>query len=54
VTTTLTLFDPTLSAIAPEALPDVTEVPLTVMVAFACARVGVIVMLESELPTDAA
>jgi hypothetical protein len=35
VTTTLMVFEPTFSEIAPEALPDVTNVPLTVIVAFA-------------------
>jgi hypothetical protein len=35
VTTTLMVFEPTLSDIAPEALPEVTDVPLTVMVALA-------------------
>ena len=53
VTTTVMVFDPTLSEIAPEAEPDVTEVPLTVMVALACVRVGVIVIDVTELATDA-
>ena len=35
VTTIFTTFDPTFSEIAPEALPDVTDVPLTVIVALA-------------------
>jgi hypothetical protein len=35
VTTTLIVFEPTLSDIAPEALPELTDVPLTVIVAFA-------------------
>jgi hypothetical protein len=47
------VFDPTLSEIEPEAEPDVTEVPLTAMVAFACVRVGVIVIDVTELATDA-
>ena len=46
-------FEPTFSEIEPEALPDVTDAPLTVMVALACVRVGVMVMLEVELATDA-
>jgi len=46
------VFDPTLSEIEPEAEPDVTEVPLTVMVAFACVRVGVTVIDVTELATD--
>ena len=47
------VFEPTLSDIAPDADPDVTDAPLTVMVALACVRVGVMVMLEVELATDA-
>jgi hypothetical protein len=47
------VFDPLLSAIEPEALPDVTEVPLTVMVALACVRVGVTVIDVTALATDA-
>ena len=46
-------FEPTLSDIAPEAEPDVTDVPLTVMVAFATVRVGVTVVDKTELATDA-
>jgi hypothetical protein len=46
-------FEPTFSEIAPDADPDVTDAPLTVMVALACVRVGVMVMLDVELPTDA-
>jgi hypothetical protein len=47
------VFDPTLSEIAPEAEPELTEVPLTVMVALACVRVGVTVIDVTELATDA-
>jgi len=47
------VFDPTLSEIEPEAAPDVTEVPLTVMVALACVRVGVTVIEVTALATDA-
>jgi hypothetical protein len=47
------VFDPTLSEIEPEAAPDVTEVPLTVIVAFACVRTGVTVIDVTELATDA-
>jgi hypothetical protein len=35
VTTTVIVFDPTLIEIAPEAEPEVTAVPLRVIVAFA-------------------
>jgi hypothetical protein len=45
-------FEPTFSEIAPEALPDVTDVPLTVIVALASLRVGVTVILVTELATD--
>jgi hypothetical protein len=47
------VFDPTLSEIEPEAEPDVTEVPLTVIVALGCVRVGVTVIEVTELATDA-
>ena len=47
------MLGPTLSDIAPDADPDVTDVPLTVMVALACVRVGVTVIDVTELPTDA-
>ena len=46
-------FEPTLSDIAPEAEPDVTGVPLTVIVALATVRVGVTVVDKTELATDA-
>ena len=46
-------FEPTLSDIAPEAEPDVTDVPLTVMVELASVRVGVTVIDDTELATDA-
>jgi hypothetical protein len=35
VTTTFMAFDPTFSEIAPDAVPDVTKVPLTLIEAFA-------------------
>ena len=47
------VLEPTLSDIAPEAEPDVTDVPLTVIVAFASVRVGETVIDESALATDA-
>jgi hypothetical protein len=46
------LFDPLLSEIELEAEPDVTDVPLTVIVALASVRVGVAVMLKTEWATD--
>ena len=46
-------FEPTLSGIAPEAEPEFTEVPLTVIVALAWDFVGVTVVLVTELATDA-
>jgi hypothetical protein len=53
VTKTVMVFDPTLSEIAPEAEPDVTEVPLTVIVALAWVRVGVTVIDVTALATEA-
>jgi hypothetical protein len=47
------VFEPTLRDIPLEADPDVTEVPLTVMVALAWLRVGVTVIDEVLLPTEA-
>ena len=47
------VLDPLLSEIELEAEPDVTEVPLTVMVALACVRVGVTVIEVTALATDA-
>jgi hypothetical protein len=44
-------FEPTLSDIAPEGEPEVTDVPLTVIVALACVRDGVTVVLVTELLT---
>ena len=44
VTTTVIVLEPTVSEIDPDAEPDVTAVPLTVMVAFAWVRVGVTVI----------
>lgn len=45
VTATVTVVLPVGVAIVPDALPDVTVVPLTLMVAFGSAAVGVIVVL---------
>lgn len=53
VTTVVMVLVPTVNAIAPLALPEVTAEPLTVMVALAWFRVGVSVMDETELATDA-
>ena len=46
-------FEPTLSDIAPEAEPEFTEVPLTVIVALVWDFVGVTVVLVTELLTFA-
>ena len=43
VTTTETILAPTLKAIAPEGLPEVTAVPFTVTVAFTSDVAGVTV-----------
>ena len=51
VTTMVTVLLPTLSEIDPEAEPEVTAVPLTVIVAFAWVRVGVTVIEVTELAT---
>jgi len=53
VTMVLIVFAPTLNVTPLLALPDVTAVPLTVMVALAWVTVGVTVMLEVALVTDA-
>ena len=53
LTTVVTVFAPTLKVIAPEALPLVTAVPLTVTVAVASLTVGVKVMDETAFGTDA-
>ena len=53
LTKTVMSFEPKLSDIAPEALPDVTAAPLTVIVALAWVRDGVTVIDEVELETDA-
>ena len=45
------VFAPTLSEIDPDALPEVTAVPLTVRVAPASAAVGVTVRLVVPLAT---
>jgi hypothetical protein len=46
------MFGPTLSAIAPEALPDVTDAPLTLIVALGCILVAVIVVVSTEFATE--
>ena len=51
VTFTATVFDPTASAIAPEAEPDETVVPFTVIVAWESLAVGVTVSDATALPT---
>jgi hypothetical protein len=53
VTTTLTVFDPTVNGITPDALPLVTETPFTVTVAPTFDTVGVTVNEVTALPTDA-
>ena len=53
VTTTVMAFEPILSAIALDALPDMTVVPLTLTVAFIWLTVGVTVMDETLFATDA-
>jgi hypothetical protein len=47
------MLGPTFRDIALDADPDVTDAPLTVMVALACVRVGVMVIDVTELATDA-
>ena len=47
------VFSPTTRLIGPEAVPEVTGVPLTVTVALACATVGVTLMLVVEFVTEA-
>jgi hypothetical protein len=51
VTIVVITFPPTLKAIGPDAVPDVTAVPLTVTVAAASLVVGVTVMLVVALLT---
>ena len=51
VTTVVTVFEPTLSAIAPDAFPLVTATPFTVRLAVAAARVGVAVSEVVALET---
>ena len=53
VTTVVIAFNPTISGMLAEAVPDATAVPLTVMVDVAAAAVGVTVMEATELATDA-
>ena len=53
VTTMLIVLAPCCSAIAPDALPDVTATPFTVTVAFATVVVGVTVTLEVVFDTVA-
>jgi hypothetical protein len=52
VTITVTVFVSKPSEIAPDALPDVTEVPLTVMDAPESDRVGVNVIEAIRLVTE--
>jgi hypothetical protein len=47
------VFTPSLREISPEAVPEVTVVLLTVIVAFPCVRVGVILIDDVELKTEA-
>ena len=47
------VFGPTTRVIAPEALPEATVLPLTVIAALACAAVGVTVRLAVALRTVA-
>ena len=51
VTTVVIVFEPTESAMEPEALPEVTVVPLTLIVALESAAVGVTVRLVVALGT---
>ena len=53
VTTTVIMLLPTFSEIEPEAEPEVTAVPLTVIVALAWVRVGVTVIEVVALATEA-
>jgi hypothetical protein len=53
VTTVVRVFAPKLRAIAPDAWPEATGVPFTVMVALASAAVGLTVMLVAQLATVA-
>jgi hypothetical protein len=53
VATTFMVFGPTASGIAPDAVPEVTEVPFTLTVAVAVATVGVTVIEETALATAA-
>ena len=53
VTTTVIMLLPTLKEIDPDADPDVTAVPLTVIVAPESLLVGVTVMDVMALPTEA-
>jgi hypothetical protein len=47
------VLEPTLRLIAPDAEPEVTEVPFTVMVAWLLLLVGVTVIEVIEFATDA-
>ena len=51
VTNMLMVLLPTFKAIAPDTLPLVVVTPFTVIVAFASALVGVMVILVVALPT---
>lgn len=54
VTIVLIVFAPTLRAIAPEGVPEVTETPLTVTVAVPSFTMGVIDTDETAFATEAA
>ena len=51
--TTVTVFDPTLSAMAPDAAPDATATPFTVTVAVESVTVGDTVIDEVAFGTVA-
>ena len=53
VTAVVIVFVPTFKVIAPEAVPEVTVMPLTVTVAVGSLVVGVTVMEDVAFPTDA-
>ena len=51
VTMVVMVFDPTANAIAPDAVPEATVVPSTVIVAVGSALVGVTVMEVTPVTT---
>lgn len=53
VTTIVIVFEPTFSEIEPEAEPEVTVVPLTLMLAEVSVRVGVTVIEVTLFATEA-